>query len=150
MYAPRPLSADTLVSADVRVVLPWSTWPMVPTFTCGLLRSNFAFAMSLTFHFRHDFFGFRLRHFLVVTELHAVDRAALAHRPQRGRVAEHLGERHAGGDDVGVGALRHAADLAAAARQIADHFTHVVGGRHHLDVHDRLEQDRMRLAGGLL
>ena len=28
-----------------QVVLPWSTWPMVPTLTCGLVRSNFCFAM---------------------------------------------------------------------------------------------------------
>ena len=42
----QPLSADTLVRAAVRVVLPWSMWPMVPTFTCGLLRSNFSLAMS--------------------------------------------------------------------------------------------------------
>src|ERR1700730_17874170 len=41
-----PLSAATLVSAAVRVVLPWSMCPMVPTFTCGLLRSNFSLAMS--------------------------------------------------------------------------------------------------------
>src|SRR3989344_6550081 len=26
--------------AAVRVVLPWSTWPMVPTLRCGLERSN--------------------------------------------------------------------------------------------------------------
>src|ERR1700712_5540646 len=32
--------------AAVRVVLPWSTWPMVPMLTCGLLRSNFAFATA--------------------------------------------------------------------------------------------------------
>ena len=32
------LSTD--VSAAVSVVLPWSTWPIVPTFTCGLVRSN--------------------------------------------------------------------------------------------------------------
>src|SRR5215213_809130 len=44
-FVPKPLSADTLVSAAVKVVLPWSTWPMVPTFTCGLVRSNFAFAI---------------------------------------------------------------------------------------------------------
>src|SRR5206468_8593090 len=44
----QPLSADTLVRAAVRVVLPWSMWPMVPTFTCGLLRSNFSLAMSST------------------------------------------------------------------------------------------------------
>jgi len=27
------------------VVLPWSTWPIVPTLTCGFLRSNVALAM---------------------------------------------------------------------------------------------------------
>ena len=31
-------SARTLVIAAVRVVLPWSTWPMVPTLTWGLVR----------------------------------------------------------------------------------------------------------------
>jgi hypothetical protein len=30
----------------VRVVLPWSTWPMVPTFTCGFVRSNLFFAIA--------------------------------------------------------------------------------------------------------
>src|ERR1700687_2890142 len=48
----QPLSADTLVSAAVRVVLPWSMWPMVPTLTCGLLRSNFSLAMSYNPHAR--------------------------------------------------------------------------------------------------
>src|SRR6266540_2152234 len=33
-------SASTLVIAAVRVVLPWSTWPMVPMFRCGLERTN--------------------------------------------------------------------------------------------------------------
>src|SRR5438876_8830648 len=42
----QPLSAATLVSAAVKVVLPWSMCPIVPTFTCGLLRSNFSFAIS--------------------------------------------------------------------------------------------------------
>ena len=37
--------ASTLVMAAVRVVLPWSMCPIVPTFTCGLFRSNFFFAM---------------------------------------------------------------------------------------------------------
>ena len=36
-----PLSALTFVRAAVKVVLPWSTWPMVPTFRWGLVRSNF-------------------------------------------------------------------------------------------------------------
>src|SRR5687768_8660911 len=33
------------VIAAVSVVFPWSTCPIVPTFTCGLLRSNLALAM---------------------------------------------------------------------------------------------------------
>src|SRR4029077_14978653 len=41
-----PDFARTVVIAAVRVVLPWSTWPMVPMLTCGLLRSNFAFATA--------------------------------------------------------------------------------------------------------
>src|SRR5438034_7900256 len=46
MNLAQPLSEATLVSAAVSVVLPWSMCPMVPTFTCGLLRSNFSLAMS--------------------------------------------------------------------------------------------------------
>src|SRR5258708_16963939 len=45
-FAP-PLSEETFVRAAVKVVLPWSMWPMVPTLTCGLLRSNFSLAMSV-------------------------------------------------------------------------------------------------------
>src|ERR1700751_2842086 len=46
-YVPQPLSAEILVSAAVVVVLPWSTWPIVPTFTCGFTRSNFSLAIVL-------------------------------------------------------------------------------------------------------
>src|SRR6185295_2040286 len=31
--------------AAVSVVFPWSTWPMVPTFTWGFVRSNFSLLM---------------------------------------------------------------------------------------------------------
>jgi hypothetical protein len=31
----------------VSVVLPWSMWPIVPMFTCGLVRSNFFFAIAV-------------------------------------------------------------------------------------------------------
>ena len=41
LYSPK-----YLVIAAVSDVLPWSTWPIVPTFTCGFVRSNFAFAIS--------------------------------------------------------------------------------------------------------
>src|SRR3954453_6245965 len=39
-----PRKAKVLVMAAVNVVLPWSTCPIVPTFTCGFVRSNFCFA----------------------------------------------------------------------------------------------------------
>src|SRR5580765_2830908 len=35
-----------MVMAAVSVVLPWSTCPIVPTFTCGFVRSNFCFAIA--------------------------------------------------------------------------------------------------------
>src|SRR6185436_7896960 len=40
-----PLSALIFVKAAVNVVFPWSTCPIVPIFTCGFLRSYFAFAI---------------------------------------------------------------------------------------------------------
>ena len=36
------------VMAAVKVVLPWSTWPMEPTFTCGFVRSNLSLAIGFT------------------------------------------------------------------------------------------------------
>jgi hypothetical protein len=36
---------STVVIAAVSVVLPWSTCPIVPTLTCGLVRSNLPFAI---------------------------------------------------------------------------------------------------------
>src|SRR3954470_6791406 len=38
-----------VVIAAVSVVLPWSTCPIVPTFTCGFVRSNLALAMVASF-----------------------------------------------------------------------------------------------------
>src|SRR2546423_9116601 len=40
--------ASTLVMAAVKVVLPWSMWPIVPTFTCGFVLSNFFFAICVS------------------------------------------------------------------------------------------------------
>ena len=39
------LSYKVFVIAAVNVVLPWSTWPIVPILTCGLVLSNLAFAI---------------------------------------------------------------------------------------------------------
>src|SRR5215467_2738595 len=37
---------NTLVIAAVNVVFPWSMCPIVPTLTCGFVRSNFSFAIA--------------------------------------------------------------------------------------------------------
>src|SRR5918995_5886388 len=40
LYSPK-----YLVIAAVSDVLPWSTWPIVPMFTCGFVRSNLLLAI---------------------------------------------------------------------------------------------------------
>src|SRR5713101_7284834 len=42
-----PCFANTLVIAAVSVVFPWSTCPIVPTFTCGFVLSNFSLLILL-------------------------------------------------------------------------------------------------------
>jgi hypothetical protein len=44
-YSASPFRARYLVIAAVRLVLPWSMWPIVPILTCGLVRSNFFLAI---------------------------------------------------------------------------------------------------------
>src|SRR3954462_14148355 len=59
-----PFIASTLVIAAVRVVFPWSTCPIVPTFTCGFVRSNLALppdTASCVFHAWYVSFGSRGR-----------------------------------------------------------------------------------------
>src|SRR5688572_26349858 len=143
------------VIAAVSVVLPWSTWPIVPTFTWGLVRSNLPFAMSyslllLIVVFLDDGVRYAPRCFGVVLELHGVGGPALRQRAQRGGVAEHLAQRHLRLDRLAAGQVVHALDHAAAARQIADHVAHLLLGRLDLDRHDRLEQGRSRGAHAVL
>ena len=44
-FADKPDLANAIVIAAVSVVLPWSTWPIVPILTCGFDLSNFSFAI---------------------------------------------------------------------------------------------------------
>src|SRR3954465_12070841 len=80
---------STVVIAAVSVVLPWSTCPIVPTFTCGLVRSNLPFAMMLSRVgcwlrlAADDRFGDALGRFGVMLEFHRVSGAALGQRAQR-------------------------------------------------------------------
>src|SRR5438045_7694970 len=87
--------ASTLVIAAVSVVLPWSTCPIVPTFTCGFVRSNLPFAIVVPYSragpvrtgtfgelsgrslLVDDRVGHALRRFRVVLEFHGVRRSSL-------------------------------------------------------------------------
>src|SRR6267142_2792762 len=82
---------STFVIAAVSVVLPWSMCPIVPTFTCGFVRSYLAFAIvsrppttlswfsagsgaggGLARDLGHDLVGNRRRDLFVAGELHGV------------------------------------------------------------------------------
>src|SRR5215471_1532468 len=104
-------AASTLVIAAVSVVLPWSIWPIVPTFACGLLRSNLALPMVRTSAeilpalgarafvvfaaALHQFRVYLLRHRFIGAELHRVSCPPLGHRAQARSITEHRGQRHA-------------------------------------------------------
>src|SRR5215213_11784183 len=105
-YSDSPFRARYLVIAAVSDVLPWSMWPIVPMFTCGLVRSNFFLAIvrcspgssvrdrcSADLGLGDELLGEIARDLGVVRQLHRGARPALGHRPQLRRVAEHLGER---------------------------------------------------------
>src|SRR4029450_6322520 len=116
--------------AAVSVVWPGSMCPIVPTFTCGLLRSNFSFATTNYPFLKSSRARTRTRETyslsrgpprlpgaglddllrdvrrpcLVPVELHRVGGPALRGGTQVGRVSEHSGERHACLDRDGVSA----------------------------------------------
>src|SRR5690242_7063864 len=169
------LSCSTLVIAAVSVVLPWSMCPMVPMLTCGLVRSNLALATGflsswlrsrargggdcgqcsggaglLARGLRDDLLGHVLRNFRIAVEDHRVAGPTLGAAAQVAHVAEHLRERDQGPDDASAGTLLHRLDGSAPGVQVADDVAHVVLGRDDLDGHQRLEQGRAGLAGGLL
>src|ERR1700689_150432 len=166
------LSCRTLVIAAVNVVLPWSMWPMVPMLTCGLVRWNLAFATGfsslvaihppgpggwsrtycclLASRLGDDLLGDAGRDLRIRIELHAVVRPALCPAAQVPHVAEHLRQRDKRLDGPDPGSFLHGLDLATAAVQVADDFTHVLLRRPDLYGHDRLEQHGTRMGGRLL
>src|SRR4029078_2173198 len=155
-YSALPLRARYLLIAAVRLVLPWSMWPIVPILTCGLVRSNFFLAIwaapgfLLDLGLLDEFRGQVARDLGVVTELHRGRRPTLRHAAQVGDVPEHLGERDEGPDDLCRPARFHPLDLAATAVEVADHVAHELLGHQDLDLHDRLEDGRVSLGEGVL
>src|SRR5688572_5607680 len=119
---------------------------MVPMLTCGLVRSNFAFAtlssldgascrcttdrwdgglpghraglVLLAGTLGDDLLGHVRRYLGVRVELHRVARAALGLRPQVADVAEHLRQRDERLDDAVAAALLHRLDHAATAVEV--------------------------------
>src|ERR1700722_9873483 len=107
-------------------------WPMVPMFTCGLLRSNFSFAIcssapqikvvfaattnskfldprlparALTLVLVDNFLRNRIRRFGVVRKVHGEIRATLGAATQIRRITKHLCKRHFRADHVAAGTI---------------------------------------------
>src|SRR5918994_4643994 len=149
---------------------------MVPMLTCGLVRSNFAFAtvgsscwdsslpvMALlgvwagrpgASLLAPDLLDDLLRdvpgNLRVGLELHRIARPALGLAAEVPDVAEHLRQWNQRLDDAGAGTLLHGLDVAAAGVQVADDVAHVVLRRDHLDGEHRLEEHGVGSAGRLL
>src|SRR6478735_6385257 len=86
----------------------------------------------------------------VRVELHAVASTTLGLAPKISDIAEHLGQWDGRGHDASAGALVHRENLSATRVDVADHVTHEVLGRDHLDGHERLHEDRVRTTGRVL
>src|SRR5215213_2277025 len=148
-------SWSTFVMAAVSVVFPWSMWPIVPMFTCGLFRSNFCFDMpspsplaarGRATNGRHNLFLDRTRHFLIRVELHRVCGTPLCAAAQFRCVTEHLREWDLRLDYPVAPALVHRLDATPSPGQVADDVAHMLLGGYDLDVEDGLEKHRLRLA----
>src|SRR4029078_12333955 len=103
-YSALPLRARYLLIAAVRLVLPWSMWPIVPILTWGLVRSNLFLAIvcSLDLGLLEEFRGQARWHFGVVAEFHRGRGAPLGHAAQVRHVPEHLGQRDECPHDLGL------------------------------------------------
>src|SRR6266403_5303202 len=122
---------------------------MVPMFTCGLLRSNFSFAIAssapqtkiefLTLILRkapepellfapylfHDFFRKRRRHFRVVRKMHGESGASLRAAAQIGGVTKHLRQRNFHANHVAARAILRALNRGTPRIQISKYGRHI-------------------------
>src|SRR5690606_14568261 len=83
-------------------------------------------------------------------ELHRVHRTTLGLGPQVADVPEHLRQRDESTDDLDPARVLHRLDLTSPGVQVADDISHVLLRSTDLDVHERLEEDGLRLAQSLL
>src|SRR5215204_2924553 len=153
---PRARSCPRSHAASYARIWLWP-WCFVPVSLCvcwsrvaGRLLASLTRDSRLALRLRNNLLRDVLRHFLVVVELHRVHCPTLGHAAKLSRVPEHLGQRHVGRHNLCVTTLSHTADLATPAGQVADNVAQEVRGAHHLDLHDRLEQNRVRHPCGFL
>ena len=114
---------------------------------CALASSLLALGLLLL---TRELVGEVLRERLVLLELHGEGGTALGERAQLTDVAEHGRERHRRRDDLQVALVVHVADLPTARVEIANDAAHVLLRRSDLDLHDRLQDHRVAVAGTLL
>src|SRR3954470_20739277 len=156
LYSPK-----YFVIAAVRDVLPWSTWPIVPMLTCGLLRSNLLFAIFgspflarralilvigqlvfrslLTGILCLDFGCDVRRDRRVMIEGHRVLSTAPRHGAQVIDVLEHVRQRNVGVDDNSDTTAFLALDLTTTGVQVADDIADIIFRGDDFDLHHRLE-----------
>ena len=77
-------------------------------------------------------------------EFHRIRRATLGHRAQRGGVAKHLSQRDVSANNLAAVLLCHPLHQAATGGEIAHNVPGVLFRRFHLNVHDRLKNNRIR------
>src|SRR5665647_1336318 len=86
----------------------------------------------------------------VVLELHGESGPALGGGTHVRGVTEHRGQRHRGGDHLGVASRFHSVDVAAARVEIAHDIAHELCRGDDLDGHHGLEKHRLRLLRSVL
>src|SRR5512139_2584738 len=141
-YSAKPRFAKIRVIAAVSVVLPWSMCPIVPTFTCGLVRSNFALPMSssrllkLGYHlFRHGLW----RRF-IVRKLHSECRSTLCKASQIRSVSEHPRQWHSDSHGLSSSSTLHAEYFSPSGGKIPQYVSEEFSRRDHLDIHDGFQE----------
>src|SRR5512135_1658887 len=106
-----------------------------------LLPADSRYSWLCALYLGDDFLADGLRRGLVMVELHGVGGASLGLRPQVGRIAEHLGQRHVRSDHLRVSPALDSLDSSAAGTQIPDDVPREILGADDFDPHDRLEED---------
>src|SRR5690348_8872299 len=141
--------------------------PIVPMFTCGLLRSNFSFAMSSsapqsksckksvslkllsTAGLLYNLLGKIVGKFRIMRKMHGECRAPLRAAAQIRGVAEHLRKRHFHANDVASRAAFRALTLGTPRVAAGKSLLHVISRPNYFHLRGRFDQHRRCLCACL-